>query len=132
MLQIWAYEAFRIFHDRLVDKDARKQFTSIINGILQDEWRSGGVLAKLNDFFYVSWVNSAGGARLPPFGKTLEGVKPNFIEDCLVKAINRFSEFKLNFLNFLKKFKVVILNLNKKMPKTTRLELFRLKNSLRM
>lgn len=43
-------------------------------------------------FYYVSWVNSSGTARLPPFGKMLEGVKPDFIENSLVKAINRFSK----------------------------------------
>lgn len=96
VLQIWAYEGIRIFHDRLVDKDARKQFMSILKGVLQDEWRSDGILSKLSNFYYVSWVNSSGSARLPPFGKILEGVKPDFIENSLVKAINRFS----NFLTF--------------------------------
>ena len=52
LLQVWAYEACRIFHDRLVDKDARKTFLSMLNGVLQDEWRASGVLQKLNGYFF--------------------------------------------------------------------------------
>ncbi len=48
LLQVWAYEACRIFHDRLVDKDARKQFLSILSGILSDEWRANGIMNKLD------------------------------------------------------------------------------------
>lgn len=83
----------RIFHDRLVDSDARRSFISVLSSVLQDEWRSPGVMQSLNDFFYITWVNSSGSGsgRLPPFGKTLEGVKPDFIENLLVKAINRFN-----------------------------------------
>jgi hypothetical protein len=122
LLQVWAYEAFRIFHDRLVDKDSRKQFHSIVSSVVKDEWRSDGVLAKLEDCFYVTWVNSIGsGGRLPPFGKTLDGVKSDFIENILVKAINRFSKtflvhLDLLFLNFIKIF------FPKKMLKTTKSE----------
>lgn len=47
LLQVWAYEAMRIFHDRLVDKDSRNQFISILSSVVQDEWRAGGVMTKL-------------------------------------------------------------------------------------
>lgn len=94
LLQVWAYEACRIFHDRLVDKDARKQFMAILSGVLSDEWRANSLLTKLDDCFYISWANStvsSGAGRLPPFGKPLDGVKAEFIENMLVKAINRFN-----------------------------------------
>ena len=52
ILQVWAYEAQRIFQDRLVDKDARKTFTSILSGVLQDEWRANNILQKLNGIFF--------------------------------------------------------------------------------
>jgi hypothetical protein len=42
------------------------------------------------DFHYITW-NSTTSGRLPPFGKTLECVRPDYIENLLVKAINRFS-----------------------------------------
>jgi hypothetical protein len=49
----------------------------------------------VEDCFYISWAQSGAGSsagRLPPFGKVLEGVKADFIENMLVKAINRFSK----------------------------------------
>jgi dynein heavy chain 2 len=105
LLQVWAYEAMRIFHDRLVDKDARKTFISILSSVLQDEWRVSGIMSKLDDYFYISWGDSSSAlsssaARLPPFGKVLEGVKSDYIENMLVKAINRFSKLKTFFLIF--------------------------------
>jgi dynein heavy chain 2 len=53
LLQVWAYEACRIFHDRLVDKDARKQFLSILSGVLSDEWRANGIMNKLDGNFHL-------------------------------------------------------------------------------
>jgi hypothetical protein len=49
----------------------------------------------ISDYHYITWNSTASG-RLPPFGKVLEGVRPDYIENLLVKAINRFS--KLNQL----------------------------------
>ena len=102
LLQVWAYEACRIFQDRLVDDESRKQFANVLSGILQDEWRSGGIMSKLDGIFYITWVNSTASSsagRLPAFGKTLECVKPDFIENLLVKAINRFSKSALRRLD---------------------------------
>ena len=94
LLQVWASEACRIFQDRLVDDESRKTFIGLLTSVLQDEWRSGGLVAKLDDSYYITWVNataSSSAGRLPPFGKVLECVKPDFIENLLVKAINRFN-----------------------------------------
>ena len=93
VLKVWAYEACRIFQDRLVDKDSRGTFLFILSNVLLDEWKESGLTSKLKDFYYITWVNTTTttGSRLPPFGKTLEGVKPDFIESLLAKAINRFN-----------------------------------------
>jgi len=50
LLQIWAYEACRIFHDRLVDTDSRNTFLGILSSVLQEEWRSSGILSKLKGY----------------------------------------------------------------------------------
>ena len=47
VLQVWAYEAMRIFHDRLVDKESRKQFVAILDGVLQGDWKASGLMTKL-------------------------------------------------------------------------------------
>ena len=48
LLQVWTYEACRTFQDRLVDNEGKRTFISIIGTVLQDEWRSAGLLQKLN------------------------------------------------------------------------------------
>ena len=60
LLQIWAYEACRIFQDRLVDQEAKRQFTAILSAVLQDEWRAAGLLQKLGDFYYITWATTIG------------------------------------------------------------------------
>lgn len=102
LLQIWAYEACRIFQDRLVDSDAKKVFMSILSEVLQDEWRSVGIIKNLSEYYYITWSTTLGSSagRLPPFGKVMQCVKPDFIENLLVKAINRFSKFNIAYLCF--------------------------------
>jgi dynein heavy chain 2 len=40
LLEIWAYEAYRLFQDRLVDDVAKQAFDTIITSVLQDDWRT--------------------------------------------------------------------------------------------
>lgn len=56
LIQIWTYEACRIFYDRLVDVDARKTFMSILSNVLQDDWRSSAILQKLNGIFKIDKI----------------------------------------------------------------------------
>ncbi len=53
LLQIWSYEACRIFHDRLVDLESRKEFLNILSNVLQDEWRSGSIVQKLSRNYFL-------------------------------------------------------------------------------
>jgi hypothetical protein len=43
---------------------------------------------------FVTWFDglTTGGARLPPFGKTLQSVDSKYIESMIDKAVNRFSK----------------------------------------
>jgi len=66
----------------------------LLADVLNSEWRAGSVLETLKNHYYITWstsIGSSGGGRLPPFGKVLQCVKPEFIENLLVKAINRFN-----------------------------------------
>jgi dynein heavy chain 2 len=40
LLEIWAYEACRMFQDRLVDDEAKQTFDAILSNVLQDDWRT--------------------------------------------------------------------------------------------
>ena len=48
VLEVWSYEACRLFRDRLVGEDARNRFDNILNGTLQADWNAGHVLQNLN------------------------------------------------------------------------------------
>jgi hypothetical protein len=58
----------------------------------------------------LSWASSSasGAARLPPFGRTLDGVKAEYIESMLVKAVNRFSKNfkKIKYLYLIYQIKI--------------------------
>ncbi len=90
-------------------------------------WSANTSISNL-DCFYITWTNTASssGARLPAFGKSLEGVRSDFIEGLLVKAINRFSKkrtthLKLNRI-FKRTFNLFHKNQIEKMQRTTRSE----------
>jgi hypothetical protein len=55
LLEIWAYEAYRLFQDRLVDNEARQQFDTIISNVLQDDWRTTIKLKGLTFSFFLNY-----------------------------------------------------------------------------
>ena len=38
MLEVWCYEAYRLFRDRLVGVDARNKFDNILATVVRSEW----------------------------------------------------------------------------------------------
>ena len=38
LLEVWTYEAFRLFRDRLVGRDAQEKFDQLIDKTLQTDW----------------------------------------------------------------------------------------------
>ena len=42
LLDVWAYEAHRLFRDRLVDASSQGKFDAILNGILRTHWKHLG------------------------------------------------------------------------------------------
>ncbi|KAI3384587.1 hypothetical protein SNEBB_000072 [Seison nebaliae] len=55
VLEIVAYEACRIFRDRLVNDEDKKTFDNILTECLQSDWNSN---AASNDGFFVTWSGS--------------------------------------------------------------------------
>ena len=51
VLEVWCYEAYRLFRDRLVGPDARNRFDNIMATIVRSEW-SANVFDNLTCKFY--------------------------------------------------------------------------------
>ena len=51
VLKIWAYEACRLFRDKLVGNDAKTRFDGILGGVLQSEWNAGHLLQDLGGMY---------------------------------------------------------------------------------
>uniref|UniRef100_A0A8C9YGF2 Cytoplasmic dynein 2 heavy chain 1 n=1 Tax=Sander lucioperca TaxID=283035 RepID=A0A8C9YGF2_SANLU len=75
VLEVVAYEARRLFRDRLVSSKDLHTFDNILSSIIRGDWGSDA-LDNMTDGFYVTWGASEGavmapGQALPPHGKQL-------------------------------------------------------------
>lgn len=52
VLEVWAYEACRLFRDRIVGQDDQNKFDSILNSVIQSDW-SGNILDGLEGEFII-------------------------------------------------------------------------------
>lgn len=92
LLQVWAYEAARIFRDRIADSKGRDRFDSMISGIVINDW-SSRVLDNSSDSHYVTW-----GARqeavaegvLPKHGKQLGILSTSDFQDIIAKGVKTY------------------------------------------
>ena len=55
LLEIWTYEACRLFKDRLVGSDAREKFDQLIDKTLKTDW-SSNALAAVKGFFFIKFL----------------------------------------------------------------------------
>ena len=55
MLEVWAYEAFRLFRDRMVGADSINRFDNIVLSIVRSDWSANlvDVLRGSIFFFYL-------------------------------------------------------------------------------
>ncbi|XP_071126281.1 cytoplasmic dynein 2 heavy chain 1-like isoform X2 [Mytilus edulis] len=78
LLEIWAYEARRLFRDKIVGSDGLNKFDSILMSVIRSDW-STNIFDNLENDFFVTWgartesgaPSVAAGAPLPPMGKSL-------------------------------------------------------------
>ncbi|XP_071951365.1 cytoplasmic dynein 2 heavy chain 1-like isoform X2 [Antedon mediterranea] len=92
VLEVWAYEARRLFRDRLVGEKGMAAFDSILMGVLQADWNAGHVLDTLNDNYFVTWgaraeAGSSAGAPLPPNGKALGKLTSKDLKEVIEKGV---------------------------------------------
>ena len=87
LLQMWAYEARRIFSDRLVGDRAHDKFESILSSVLQTDW-SIDLSNSSDDAFYVTWGHSPSTTDLSlNFGQQLGRLSSGDMEEMIAKSI---------------------------------------------
>ncbi|XP_068122972.1 cytoplasmic dynein 2 heavy chain 1 isoform X2 [Hyperolius riggenbachi] len=97
VLEIVAYEARRLFRDRIVTSKELNVFDNILITVLQGDWGSD-VLDNMAESFHVTWgaLHEAGsvlapGQPLPPHGRPLGRLNSTDFKDVIKKGIIQFS-----------------------------------------
>lgn len=103
LLDVWAYEAYRLFCDRLVDRESVRKFESILGRILQSKWEHE---VKLSDTYFTTLESAVaqteeqeegkdGDAPLEELGSTLEKVGSKDFKALIAQALYNYErEFK--------------------------------------
>ena len=91
LIEVLIYESSRIFKDRLVDKESKVKFDSMLYSLLRNHLKYN---EKLTDTYFISKVGSSGEriiANLPPLGRI---GKPDFVQ-LIEQALRAYErEFK--------------------------------------
>ncbi|KAI0210442.1 Cytoplasmic dynein 2 heavy chain 1 [Lamellibrachia satsuma] len=108
VLEVWAYEANRLFRDKLVSQDSMRRFDNILQSVIQAEW-SSRALDKLLGSYYVTWgaradasaPSSVPGAPLPAHGKPLGKLNTDDLNTVIEKGLLQYSKSHLTYRNFM-------------------------------
>ena len=77
-MKIWAYEACRLFRDKLAKEDDEQKFDSLLKGVLQADWNSGAFESIANSYYVtLGDSSSVGGSVMPAFGRKLGYLSPS-------------------------------------------------------
>ncbi|GAB1603232.1 cytoplasmic dynein 2 heavy chain 1-like isoform X1, partial [Argonauta hians] len=93
VLEIWAYEACRLFRDRIVGAESRSKFDQMLMAIIQADW-SADILDKLQSFYHVTWGSrstSRGSNSNKVNGKPLGRLSSEDLKTVIEKALRAFS-----------------------------------------
>ncbi|XP_054598719.1 cytoplasmic dynein 2 heavy chain 1 isoform X1 [Nothobranchius furzeri] len=95
IMEVVAYEARRLFRDRLVSSKDLHNFDNILSSIIRGDWGSD-VLDNMTDGFYVTWGTSersvmAPGQLLPPHGKQLGRLDSADLKQVIQKGVVMYS-----------------------------------------
>ena len=122
---MWAYEARRLFRDRLVGEKAVDQFDAILGSVLQSDWSASlSPLDQDGGAFYVTWgstQSSKADGLGNPFGRPLGRLSATDMQAVVARAVTTFGELSLShshsFLHAVntmyRKKHSVVLNLSK-------------------
>ncbi|XP_041850617.1 cytoplasmic dynein 2 heavy chain 1 [Melanotaenia boesemani] len=95
VLEVVAYEARRLFRDRLVSSKDLHTFDNILSSIIRGDWGSDA-LDNMTDGFFVTWGASEGavvapGQPLPPHGKQLGRLDSADLKQVIQKGVVLYS-----------------------------------------
>ncbi|KAM9359311.1 cytoplasmic dynein 2 heavy chain 1 isoform 6-T6 [Symphorus nematophorus] len=95
VLEVVAYEARRLFRDRLVSSKDLHTFDNILSSIIRGDWGSDA-LDNMTDGFYVTWGAAEGavmapGQSLPPHGKQLGRLDSADLKQVIQKGVVLYS-----------------------------------------
>ena len=95
---MWAYEARRLFRDRLVGEKDLNQFEAILGSVLRSEWSAdASSLDYHGGAFYItlgSPHSSASDAIAASFGRPLGRLSAADLQEIVAKEIVAYGEFK--------------------------------------
>ena len=96
VLEVWSYEAKRLFRDRLVGEKAQKTFDGLLSSILMSEWSidfgSGG---DVEGVYYVTWgamPSNTATDQAQKYGRSLGRLEAPDLKDVVAKGILSYSE----------------------------------------
>ena len=90
LLEMWSYEARRLFRDRLVGEKALDHFDAILNSVLRSDWSTdSSSLEQEGGTFYVTWGSHHGSSDNvgTQFGKPLGRLSAADMQEVVAKAI---------------------------------------------
>lgn len=89
LLEMWLYEARRLFRDRLIGKDVEK-FDSIVSSCLSYDWSQHGL--DTSDTFYVTWGSVTGEQSLQTsaHGKQLGRLNVSDFREVVSKGLTMY------------------------------------------
>ncbi|NWH43496.1 DYHC2 protein, partial [Fregata magnificens] len=98
VLEIVAYEAHRLFRDKIVGMKELQVFDNILMKVFQSDWGSD-VLDNMADIFYVTWgacqeAFITPGQALPPHGRPLGRLNSTDLKDIIQKGIIHYGRDK--------------------------------------
>ena len=97
LLEMWAYEARRLFRDRLVGEKDLNQFEAILGSVLRSEWSTdASSLDSDGGAFYVTLGSphtSVGDVIAASFGRPLGRLSATDLQEIVAKEIVAYGEF---------------------------------------
>lgn len=94
LLKIWAYQAKRLFGDRLVGKESREKFDSTLVSALRNDWSVS--VDDLNSMYYVTWGSGGGlsktGNVVGSFGRPLGRLSKEDFKQIVAKGLAAYGK----------------------------------------